>query len=127
MEVVKNTYDIIRLDIVFCDAPAKDSLGDCDVVIGGRGDIKSANKVIVAEPWTRDGGGDDQVEDAVLEPKAGIEGLVKWRGNVEDVPSILGEDVDIAVGDETGYGGGEKLGTCQDGGGIVCGRGRRTS
>lgn len=127
MEVVENTYDIIRLDIVFCDAPAKDSLGDCDVVIGGRGDIKSANKVIVAEPWTRDGGGDDQVEDAVLEPKAGIEGLVKWRGNVEDVPSILGEDVDIAVGDETGYGGGEKLGTCQDGGGIVCGRGRRTS
>lgn len=39
----------------------------------------------------------------MLEPKAGIEGVVKWRGDVEDVPSILGEDVDVAVEDERGY------------------------
>ena len=37
------------------------------------------------------------MEDAVLYPKTGIERLIKWRGDVEDVPGILGEDVDVAV------------------------------
>ena len=88
-----------------CDAPTEDSEGDCDVVIGGRGDVKRTNKIVVAEPRSRDSGGDHKVEDTVLEPKGGIERLVEWRRDVEDVPSILGEDVDITVGSERGYGG----------------------
>lgn len=40
----------------------------------------------------------------MLEPKTGVERLVEWRGDVEDVPRILSEDVDVAVEDETEYG-----------------------
>lgn len=58
------------------------------------------------------------MEDAVFEPKAGIKRAVKWRGNVEDVPSVLGENVDVAVDDEGEYGRRERMGTCRDGGGT---------
>ena len=55
------------------------------------------DEVIKTKPGIGGGGGDNEVEDAVLYPKTGIERLIKWRGDVEDVPGILGEDVDVAV------------------------------
>lgn len=54
----------------------------------------------------------------MLEPKTSIKRVVKWRGDVEDVPSTLSEDVDIAVEDETECGRRGRMGTYQDGGGA---------
>lgn len=33
----------------------------------------------------------------MLEPETGIERLVRWRGDVEDVPGMFCEDINVAV------------------------------